>query len=93
MAAPSVFAAAGLIDLSLVVVLLDQYTKILVAGGFRLWESRPVTSFLNVVYYQNTGAAWSIPKKRSRNSAAIRSPVETPSEIRKKRAVPSTSPN
>jgi len=47
------------LGLSLIVVLLDQFTKILIVGDFRLWESRPVTSFFNVVRYQNTGAAWS----------------------------------
>ena len=47
------------LGISLAVVLLDQYTKILIVGDFRLWESRPVTSFFNVVRYQNTGAAWS----------------------------------
>jgi signal peptidase II len=47
------------LGLSAVVVLLDQFTKILIVGDFHLWESRTVTSFFNVVRYQNTGAAWS----------------------------------
>jgi signal peptidase II len=47
------------LGLSLAVILLDQFTKILIVGDFQLWESRPVTSFFNVVRYQNTGAAWS----------------------------------
>jgi signal peptidase II len=47
------------LGISVVVVLLDQYTKILIVGDFRLFESRPVTSFFNVVRLQNTGAAWS----------------------------------
>lgn len=55
-AGPSLWLWLGL---SLIVVLLDQFTKILIVGDFRLWESRPVTSFFNVVRYQNTGAAWS----------------------------------
>jgi signal peptidase II len=55
-AGPSLWLWLGL---SLVVILLDQFTKILIVGDFHLWESRPVTSFFNVVRYQNTGAAWS----------------------------------
>ena len=47
------------LGLSTIVVLLDQFTKILIVGDFQLWESRTVTSFFNVVRYQNTGAAWS----------------------------------
>ena len=47
------------LGISVVVVLLDQYTKILIVGDFRLFESRPVTPFFDVVRLQNTGAAWS----------------------------------
>ncbi|HEX7639521.1 MAG TPA: signal peptidase II [Burkholderiaceae bacterium] len=45
--------------ISLVVVLLDQFAKALIVADFRLYESRPVTSFFSVVRWQNTGAAWS----------------------------------
>ena len=47
------------LGLSLVVVLLDQFAKLLIVRGFALYESRAVTSFFDVVHYQNTGAAWS----------------------------------
>jgi signal peptidase II len=42
-----------------VVVLLDQFSKALIAGSFRADETRTVTSFFNVVYWHNRGAAWS----------------------------------
>jgi signal peptidase II len=47
------------LGLSLIVVLLDQFAKVLIVRGFALYESRTVTSFFDVVRYQNTGAAWS----------------------------------
>jgi signal peptidase II len=55
--APSVWLWLGI---SLVVVLLDQFAKALVVGGFRLGESRGVTSFFDVVRLENTGMAWSL---------------------------------
>jgi signal peptidase II len=48
------------LGLALVVVLLDQYAKALVIGGFRLDESRYVTSFFDVVWRNNPGMAWSL---------------------------------
>jgi signal peptidase II len=47
------------LGVALVVVLLDQFSKQLIAGGFALGESRTVTSFFNVVRWHNTGAAFS----------------------------------
>ena len=44
---------------SLVVVLADQLTKLLVASYFALGQNRPVTSFFNLVLAQNDGAAFS----------------------------------
>jgi signal peptidase II len=44
---------------ALVVVLLDQFTKILVTGYYQLGESAVVTSFFNVVRAHNPGAAFS----------------------------------
>ena len=48
------------LGLSLAVVLLDQFAKALIVGGFRLGESREVTSFFDVVRWENTGMAWSL---------------------------------
>jgi len=47
------------LGLAAVVVLLDQFSKQLIAGGFAVGESRTVTSFFNVVRWHNTGAAFS----------------------------------
>lgn len=45
--------------LAAVVVLLDQFTKVLILGDFQLGDSRRVTSFFDVVRAHNTGAAFS----------------------------------
>jgi len=47
------------LGISLAVVLFDQFTKLLIVRDFAMYESRTVTSFFNVVRYQNSGAAWS----------------------------------
>jgi len=47
------------LGLAFVVILLDQFTKTLVLGDFRLGDSRTVTSFFDVVRAHNTGAAFS----------------------------------
>jgi signal peptidase II len=47
------------LGLALVVIVLDQFTKTLILGDFQLGDSRPVTSFFNVVRVHNTGAAFS----------------------------------
>jgi signal peptidase II len=44
---------------ALVVVLIDQFTKVLILGYYQLGDSTPVTSFFNVVRVHNTGAAFS----------------------------------
>ena len=41
------------------VIVLDQLTKTLIVGAFRLGDSHTVTSFFNVVRWHNTGAAFS----------------------------------
>ncbi len=56
--------AAGLgllhwLALALVLVLADQFTKILVLGSFQLGEGRMVSSFFNLVRVHNAGAAFS----------------------------------
>jgi signal peptidase II len=53
---PSIWLWLGL---AAAVVLLDQFSKQLIVGDFRLGESRTVTSFFNVVYWHNPGAAFS----------------------------------
>jgi signal peptidase II len=45
--------------LALLLVLADQFTKILVIGSFQLGESRVVSSFFNLVRVHNAGAAFS----------------------------------
>lgn len=55
-------AAPGLalwLALAFAVVLLDQFTKVLVLGEFRLGDSRVITSYFNLVRAHNTGAAFS----------------------------------
>ncbi len=43
-----------------VILLADQYTKILITGSFQLGESKPVfQGFFNLVLAHNTGAAFS----------------------------------
>ena len=45
--------------LALLVIVLDQITKTLILGEFRLGDSRTITSFFNIVRVHNTGAAFS----------------------------------
>lgn len=47
------------LGLALVIVLADQFTKTLILGHFELHDSRPVTSFFNLVRAHNPGAAFS----------------------------------
>ena len=44
---------------ALLVVLLDQFFKIVIVRSFSYGESRPVTGFFNLVLVYNTGAAFS----------------------------------
>jgi signal peptidase II len=58
----SAAGAPGLIvwlGLAVVVILLDQFSKTLILGDFRLGDSRTVTAFFDVVRAHNTGAAFS----------------------------------
>ena len=62
MAARSNKAGASLwlwLALAVVVILADQVTKTLVIGWFNLGDSRPVTSYFNLVRAHNPGAAFS----------------------------------
>ena len=45
--------------LAFIIVLLDQFTKVLIVGYYQLHDSTYVTSFFNVVRAHNTGAAFS----------------------------------
>ena len=47
------------LGLAVAIVLLDQFTKVLILGNYRLGDSTTVTSFFNVVRVHNTGAAFS----------------------------------
>jgi signal peptidase II len=47
------------IGLAAAILLLDQFTKVLILGHYQLGDSTPVTSFFNVVRVHNTGAAFS----------------------------------
>jgi signal peptidase II len=45
--------------LALIVLLADQFTKVLVMGYYQLGDSTTVTGFLNLVRVHNSGAAFS----------------------------------
>jgi signal peptidase II len=45
--------------LSIIVIVLDQATKIAVNATMRLYESIPLIPFFNLTYVHNTGAAFS----------------------------------
>jgi signal peptidase II len=58
------FAPAGggmlpWLGLALAIVILDQFTKVLILGHYRLGDSTYVLPFFNVVRAHNTGAAFS----------------------------------
>ena len=44
---------------ALILLIADQFTKILILGNYRLGDSTVVTSFFNIVRAHNTGAAFS----------------------------------
>ena len=45
--------------IALLIIVLDQFTKVLILGNFQLGDSRYVNGFFNVVRWHNTGAAFS----------------------------------
>ena len=47
------------IGLALIVLIADQFTKVLIMGYYRLGDSTPITGFFNIVRAHNTGAAFS----------------------------------
>ena len=47
------------LGLALILVMIDQFTKVLILGYYQLGDSTPVTGFFNIVRVHNTGAAFS----------------------------------
>ncbi len=47
------------LGLALIIMLADQFTKVLILGYYKLGDSTYVTSFFNIVRAHNTGAAFS----------------------------------
>jgi len=47
------------LGLALIVLIVDQFTKVLILGYYQLGASTTVTSFFNIVRAHNTGAAFS----------------------------------
>ena len=47
------------LGLAFILLLADQFTKVLIVGHYELGDSTPVTSFFNIVRVHNTGAAFS----------------------------------
>lgn len=45
--------------LAILILVLDQLTKVLILGAFQLGDASPVTSFFNIVRVHNAGAAFS----------------------------------
>ena len=62
MAKPSQSPAAGMLPwlgLALIILIADQFTKVMITGYYQLGDSTTVTRFFNVVRAHNTGAAFS----------------------------------
>ncbi len=45
--------------LALIILMVDQFTKVLILGYYQLGDSTTITGFFNVVRVHNTGAAFS----------------------------------
>ena len=48
------------LGIAFVILLADQFTKLLVVGSFALGDSQPISSFFNLVRVHNSGAAFSM---------------------------------
>lgn len=59
MAKPSSKGMLTWLGLALLLLLIDQFTKVLILGTYRLGEATYVTSFFNIVRVHNSGAAFS----------------------------------
>ena len=60
--APKAASSQGLLPwlgIAFIIILLDQFTKVLIVGWLQHGESREVWSFFNIVRAHNTGAAFS----------------------------------
>jgi signal peptidase II len=53
------------LGVALIVFILDQLTKVLIMGYYRLGDSTRLTSFFNIVRAHNTGAAFSFLRDAS----------------------------
>ena len=58
-AGSSVGSVLTWLALAVIIVIADQFTKVLIVGYYSLGDSTYVTSFFNVVRAHNTGAAFS----------------------------------
>ena len=47
------------LGLALLILIADQFTKVLILGYYKLGDATAVTSFFNVVRVHNSGAAFS----------------------------------
>ena len=47
------------LGLALLILIADQFTKVLILGAYRLGDSTAITGFFNIVRAHNTGAAFS----------------------------------
>jgi len=47
------------IGIATLIVVIDQFTKVLIIGSFQYGESLPITSYFNLVRVHNLGAAFS----------------------------------
>jgi len=56
---PAGVSLMGWLGWAAVVLIVDQFTKVLILGYYQLGDSTPVTSFFNVVRVHNSGAAFS----------------------------------
>lgn len=62
MARKAASGGAGMLQwlgLAFIILIADQFTKVLIVGFYQLGDSTLVTSFFNVVRVHNTGAAFS----------------------------------
>jgi len=57
--APAGISLLGWLAWALLLLVADQFTKVLILGSYQLGDSTPVTSFFNIVRVHNSGAAFS----------------------------------
>lgn len=56
---PAGFSLLAWLGWALLILVADQFTKVLIMGYYQLGESTPVTTFFNIVRVHNSGAAFS----------------------------------